>query len=201
MDQALYAKATEIACKHKERFSNIPLKMETFHIICNALAILGNGFRDAVLKDICIEAGIVAEGSINGVLDGKHYNRAVRVHKYIHEVLMRLAWAEFTQWVEDNVPERSGMIKSFLDNVKDKASDLTQQELNNLLQSPLLAELITVWTDSLEHLHHDNGELFTFLMSYIAKVEDIVIGVLYASREGDWELHLHAIRTMIPMIR
>ena len=35
-------------------------------------------FQDAGLKDICIEAGIVAEGSINGVLDGKHYNRAVR---------------------------------------------------------------------------------------------------------------------------
>ena len=44
-----------------------------------------------LVKDICIEAGIVAEGSINGVLDGKHYNRAVRVHKYIYEALMRLA--------------------------------------------------------------------------------------------------------------
>ena len=36
-----------------------------------------------VLKDIFIEAEIVAEGSVNGVLDGKHYNRAVMVHKYV----------------------------------------------------------------------------------------------------------------------
>ena len=43
-------------------------------------------FRDAGLKDICIEAGIVAEGSVNGVLDGKHYNRAVRVHRWVHTV-------------------------------------------------------------------------------------------------------------------
>ena len=42
--------------------------MGTFHTICNALSILGKRFRDAGLKDICIEAGIVAEGSINGVL-------------------------------------------------------------------------------------------------------------------------------------
>ena len=48
-------------------------------------------FRDAGLKDICIEAGIVAEGSINEVLDGKHYNRAVRVHRCIYEALLRLA--------------------------------------------------------------------------------------------------------------
>ncbi|KAJ8346686.1 hypothetical protein SKAU_G00280870 [Synaphobranchus kaupii] len=196
MDQALYAKATEIAWKHKERFSNILLRMGTFHTICNALAILGKRFRDAGLKDICIEAAIVAEGSVNGVLDGKHYNRAV--HKYIYEALMRLAWAEFTPWVEDSVPEKSGMIKSFLDNVKDMASDLNQQTLNNLLQSPLLAELITLWTDFLEHLRHNNGELSAFWMSYIDMAEDVILGLLRASREGDWELHLHAIRTMIP---
>ena len=81
MDQALFAKAAEIAWKQKELFPNILLRMGTFHTICNALSILGKRFRDAGLKDICIEAGIVAEGSINGVLDGKHYNRAVRVHK------------------------------------------------------------------------------------------------------------------------
>ena len=78
MDQALYAKATEIACMHKTRYSNIVLRLGTFHTICIALAILGKRFRDAGLNVICIEAGIVAEGSINGDIDGKHYNRAVR---------------------------------------------------------------------------------------------------------------------------
>ena len=106
MDQALYAKAAEITWKHRELFSNILLRMGTFHTICNALAIIGKRFRDAGLKDICEEAGVVAEGSINGVLDGKHYNRAVRVQKYISEALMRLAWEEFTPWVKKNAPER-----------------------------------------------------------------------------------------------
>ena len=64
----------------------------------NALSSIGKRFCDAGLKDICIEAGIVAEGSINGVIDGKQYNRATRVHKCIYEALMRLAWAEFTLW-------------------------------------------------------------------------------------------------------
>ena len=81
MDQAIFAKATEIAWRHKEQFSNVVLRMGTFHTICNALSIIGKRFGDAGLKDIYIEAGIVAEGSITGVLDGKHYNRAVRTHK------------------------------------------------------------------------------------------------------------------------
>ena len=99
MDQALFAKASEIIWKHNECFCNILLWMGTFHTICNALSILGKRFQDACLKDICIESGIVAEGSINGVLNGKHYNRAVRVHKYICEALMRLAWIMFMRRV------------------------------------------------------------------------------------------------------
>ena len=75
------------------------------------------------LKDICIEAGIVAEGSINGVLDGKHYNRAVRVHKYIYEA-------------EDN-QEASTTIEAFVDKVNSMVCDVNQQEFDDLLDSPL----------------------------------------------------------------
>ena len=77
-------------------------------------------------------------------------------------------------------------------------SDLKQEKMTNLLQSPLSAELITLWTDFLEQLRHNNGELFAFWMSYIDMVEDVVLGLLRASREGDWELHIHTIRSMIP---
>ena len=72
--------------------------MGTFHTVCNALSTIGERFQDAGVKDICIESGIVAEGSISGVIDGKHYNRAVRVYKSIYEALMRLACEEFLQW-------------------------------------------------------------------------------------------------------
>ena len=78
MDQALYAKVAEIAWK-QDQFSNILLRIGTFHTICVALAILGKRFGDSGLKDIFIEAQIVAEGSISGVIDGKHYNRSVRI--------------------------------------------------------------------------------------------------------------------------
>ena len=33
------------------------------------------------LEDVLIESGIVASGSVAGVLQGKHYNRAIRTHK------------------------------------------------------------------------------------------------------------------------
>ena len=63
-------KTTEIAWKQKRAISKVILRMGTFHTIWNALSILGKQFRDAGLKDTCIEAGLVAE---NTVLDVKGF--------------------------------------------------------------------------------------------------------------------------------
>ena len=65
------------------------------------LSIIGKGFGDAGLRDILIESRIVAEGSVNGVLVGKQYNRAVSGHKCVCEALMQLAWQEFITWLDD----------------------------------------------------------------------------------------------------
>ena len=197
MDQALYAKAVEITWKEKDKFSHLLLRMGTFHTIMNALSIIGKRFCDAGLKDICIEAGLVAEGSINGVIDGKQYNRAIRVHKCIYEALMRLAWAEFTLWA-DNKEETSTVIKSCVDKVNNIDDDLNHQNFSDLLDCPQFLELATLWRDFLEHLRHNNGELSEFWMSYIDMIEHVILGLLRASREGNWNLHINGIRALIP---
>ena len=73
-DKALYAKATESAWKHQELFKSIVLCMGEFHTICNLLATIGKQFQDAGLKELCVESGVIAEGSIQGVMNGWHYN-------------------------------------------------------------------------------------------------------------------------------
>ncbi len=78
------------------------------------------------------------------------------------------------------------------------ACTVSQQEFEELLQTPLLVQVMTLWNNFLEHLRHNNGELSAYWMSYIDMVEDVVLGLLRASREGNWSLHLNAIRVMIP---
>lgn len=97
-DQALFAKACEVIWKRNEIYGSIILRLGTFRITCVALAIIGKQFQDAGLRDICIESGILVEGSVSSVMDGKMYNYAVRVRKYIYEALMRLIWKQFIQW-------------------------------------------------------------------------------------------------------
>ena len=70
--------------------------------------------------------------------DGRHYNRAVRVHKYIYEALMRLAWGEFMIWVQDD-PENKGMVDTFVEKVNSVTFNLNQQNFEELLKSTNLA--------------------------------------------------------------
>ena len=50
------------------------------HHLC-LLAAIGKRFGDASLADVLVESGIVGSGSVAGVIEGRHYNRAVRTHK------------------------------------------------------------------------------------------------------------------------
>ena len=64
--------------------------MGVFYTACTLLSIIGKRFQDAGLRDLCVESGAIVEGSVAGVLDGRRYNRGVRLHKIMHEALMRL---------------------------------------------------------------------------------------------------------------
>ena len=58
---------------------NIIIRMGVFQSICNLRLIIGKRFQDAGLKDLCIESGVIAEGSVAGIMEGCKYNRAVRL--------------------------------------------------------------------------------------------------------------------------
>ena len=57
--------------------------MGDFHLTGNFLSTIGKRFQDAGLMELCVEAGVVAEGSISGVMEGRQYNRSMRAHKLV----------------------------------------------------------------------------------------------------------------------
>lgn len=190
-DQSLYAKATEIIWKHKNRFPDIVPRMGIFHTICNLVNIIGKRFQDGGLKDLCIESGVIAEGSVHGVLDGHKYNRAVRFHKLLYEALLRLAWKGFLHYQEShNSEDISDLIEGF-------ASDICHATFTEVLENPSYISVLNKFGEYLEHLRSGAGDLAAYWMSYLDLV-DIMLNMLRASREGDWSLHLLSVHDMIP---
>ena len=123
---ALYAKATEITWKHTSKYANIILRMGTFHTIMTLLAIIGKRFQDAGLRVTCIESGMIAEGSVYGVLEGRMYSREVRFHKIIYEALLRLTWKGFITWLEAHHPHQMHSVSALPDQISDAHGEISQ---------------------------------------------------------------------------
>ena len=79
-DQAFYAKAMEVYWKHKELFCGLVIMMGGFHLLLMLLGVMGSRFGDAGLRELAVQSDVVAEGSVDKALNGKQYNRAVRLH-------------------------------------------------------------------------------------------------------------------------
>lgn len=165
--------------------------------ICSLLSIIGKRFQDAGLRDLCVESSVIAEGSLAGVMEGRKYNRAVRLHKLVYEALMRLAWKGFLPWLE--VTHRSDMIHldEALKVIKNFSDDVCHTSYKKVMETESCVRIIELFQVYLRFLRDGNGSLSKFWMSYVDIVE-IMLGLLRASREGDWLLHLASIKNMIP---
>ena len=81
--------------------SNVVARMGGFHTSMTFLAIFGKRFGDAGRRDILFETGIVSAGSVDGVLNVKHCNQAIRAHKTVAEALFRVHWLQFEEHIKN----------------------------------------------------------------------------------------------------
>ena len=53
---------------------------------------------------------MIAEGSVSGVMEGRKYNRVVRLHKLVYQALMRQVWSRFQKCVAEKHDEETSLI-------------------------------------------------------------------------------------------
>ena len=196
-DQALYAKATCIACKYPEQYGTLKLMIGNFHSICKLLSTIGKIFGDAELRDLAVESGVIAEGSINKVIEGKQYNRDVRLHKLTYETLMRLAWSGCEEWQEANHAEAFPKYNDTIRVMYNVCQNACRATHDAAMADESCQMIIDLCLTYLNVVRHEEGQLAAFWMTEVDMV-DILHGLLRADRDGDCLLHLSCIRNMIP---
>ena len=56
---------------------------------------MGKALEGFGFEEIILESGMCSSGSLNGVMTGKHYNRAMIVHKVFLEAMERRLMRQF----------------------------------------------------------------------------------------------------------
>ena len=190
-DQAFYAKAAEVYWKHKEVFKGLLLMMGGFHLLMMLMGVIGNRFGDAGLKEIAVESDIVAEGSIDKVLSGKHYNRAVRLHKITYEGMMQVLVDEY----ESSLPaEMVNIEKRQIEQLK---LNIAPKEFQAVLDSEEFSRWKNGFHVFVKDIEEKGTDLSRFWLSYLRLCE-LLLNLIYSTRTGDWELYLSSVEEVIP---
>ncbi|XP_028410461.1 uncharacterized protein LOC114533074 [Dendronephthya gigantea] len=192
MDEAVYAKAQWIRWTKGMFQSRIVLRLGEFHVIMSFLGVIGKRFQDGGLRDILIESNIIAKGSVNGVLSGKHYNRSIRSMKIIYEAIYRLVITAFLDSM--SVDERN-CLEHVVHDMKAAFSNGTFTEF-------VKSDDVQNFVRKLHEFTSERGgsnPTFGYWLSFLEMV-DILLEFVRATRVGDWSLHLSSVRRMLPWI-
>jgi len=191
-DQAVYAKALEICSSSTDAaLQRVVLRMGAFHIILNFLGVVGHRFASAGLRDILIEADVLASGSVDAVLQGRHYNRGLRVHKLVAEALERLKWEAFLDWNEKQAnPVNLNELDSILEDLRTEVSATT-------LKAVLESEPFKVTVERYEQFCQFLGPNGQFWISYLHMV-GLILQLVRSTREANWRLHMESLLELLP---
>ena len=100
-EQSFYAKAMEVFWKNRQLFKHLIIMMGGFHLLMMLLDVIDTRFDDAGLRELAIESDAMAEGSVERVLNGKNYNRSLRLHKIYFDALMIILFNSFEKSLSD----------------------------------------------------------------------------------------------------
>ncbi|XP_038062969.1 uncharacterized protein LOC119733637 [Patiria miniata] len=194
-DQAMYAMAQQIKWQDEIFTKRLVVRLGVFHTCLSFLGCLGTRFGDGSLRDVMVESGLIAEGAIDGVMGGHDYNRAMRAHKIVCEALHRLMFDAYLGTLQDEEQESvhqllHGMRQSYVSLGSGFANRLRSEENDELMR------LEESYKNYIEAACRVN-KTFAFWMSYTSMVQ-VLLMLIRASREGDWQLHLSSLRSMLP---
>lgn len=160
--------------------------MGAFHTFYTLLGIIGKRFQDAGLTDLCVESQVISERSVSGVMEGRKYNRAVRLHKLVYK-----------KWVAEKHDEKTSLVDEMFSGLQSLRDNVCKSEFQKKLCENSVVEVAKLFQRYMSFLRCKNGKLSGFWVSYLDLV-NILLAMIRASREGDLDLHLSSIRNLVP---
>ena len=155
----------DIYWKHKDMFKNLIIMLGGFHLLMMLFGVIGARFGDAGLREVAIQSDLVAGGSIDSVLNGKNYNRAVRLHKIVYEALMKLLVNKFEGSLSSE--EDKIILENHLTAMENFKLEMSQENFENVLKSDEFVNWFNIFENYIKDLNDNGSDLVKFWLSYL----------------------------------
>ena len=194
-DLGVCMKAFPLVWNYPEKYSKHVILLGTFHLICAYYKMVGKKMAGSGLSDILLEAGLITSGSVDGVIKGKHYDRAMHCHKVLLEALEQLLFEKFLSCRGD------GELVAILTDetrkaVADFLSDAGPDSLNDIINNEELVKVFDAYSqfreDVLKGLIGKTAQLWVSYMDHIW----LVLSLLEAVKHNNFYLYAQCLCKM-----
>jgi hypothetical protein len=194
-DEGVYHIAREIQLQHPTEFKNIVLCIGSFHMIKVVLGCIGKYIEGSGAETIWVEKEVFGLNVVKSVLAGSHYVRSLKGMLLLSESIERLQWCEF-------FTENGAQYKHELQLIRDLKEAVASQ---NRDKSKAILQSFTDCSATLEKEFEDfkssksqKSETFAYWENFVQMVY-LLRDLIRADREGNWNLHLNSLKSILPM--
>ena len=195
-DQPVYALMVQLKNENQATFELILPVLGPFHTQLSFISAINKRFQGSGLSDILVAADIIAEGSVDQALRGKHYNRSIRCLTLMYEVLMRRVIRHELSSGVDLSPELKVSLE-ILKNPSTCSQAQLQAAAADLLENE---ELTSFVTKAFESVEASDSPMARFWLSFMDMVEILLMNI-HALRTQDWDSFKASLRMMFPWLR
>ena len=186
-DLAIYAKVQEIRWADHHLQEKLVIRLGEFHTCMSFMAVIGKRYGDAGLSDILVEAGVVVEGSLDGVISGHHYNRSIHAYKIVYETMEELRFQEYLESID----------KAKYEEIVSTLTTITWDNRNNPEEFEENIQEIQLEYEEWVKKRREENPTFEFFSSLI-DIISLLLVFNRATRTSDFNLHLAIIEHMMP---
>ena len=193
-DQQLYAIAQQIKWSRPLEFQNHIIRLGGFHTLSCFITSICKLWGDGGLADVLVDSGVYAACTVEQMLSGKQFNRAVRGLTLNYEAVMSLWLASFFDWC--GTTERLTDIPDLFWDALLRCDMSSWNEDIAVLNSLFEAHLAPLMTDFREW-GCAVSPTFRFWDMFLLAAS-IMFQNIRAERNGIWSMHLSSVRSMPP---
>ena len=183
--------AMQIQASEKPKFHDVFIMPGTFHVEMALFKALGKLVEDSGGANMLTEADVLATGSLNGFLTGKHFNRCKRLHPILalaFEILHFLAFLECYEFRDQ--------MTTVLSNLQPNS---TAEDVERIMSSDTFAAGVAAYEDYTRKTRSgEHGASAQFWMIYIDYVHQYHL-LKRAIRTNDIDLYIHALTAIIDL--
>lgn len=181
-DQPLYWKAKEILhSTDNPEFKNLVIRLGGFHLAMSFLGSIGMIMDGSGLKELISQ--IYAPASVDKMLGGHAYSRAVRAHTLVHCTFVQKILS-LTNFTDDDTFE----IRTLLQNPETIRENIEGNVALNNLKSRFM--------ETVKRLSEQNKTTKLWIQ-YLHMVSFLKM-FIEAEKSGNWQLHLQTVQKMLP---